>query len=388
MMKRLGYRPELAAAVEAVASTGGQIMPPIMGAGAFVMAELIQVPYLQVAAAAFLPALLYFLAVGLGIHFYAGKARYTGMDEKSLPGWGETARASSFFMIPFSVLGFWLLNQYTPQYAAFWALLSTLPLGLFDTHWRLEPKSLWRKYRQAILSGARQASVIASICTCAQIIIAVIALTGVGVKFTNSILSLTSDNLFLALLLTGLTSLLLGMEVPTTAAYIVAVVVGGPVLAELGVPPLAAHLFVFYLAILSAVTPPVCGAVYIAAGMADANWVNTAKLGLKLSFAAFLLPFCFALDPSLILIGSLWQTALSFIRGILAILLISAGFIGYFRTYLNLASRLALLAGGVFFLLPDWRFDLAGACLGVLVWLINREAGPQGRPAVKDKSQA
>ncbi len=369
MMKRLGYRPELAAAVEAVASTGGQIMPPIMGAGAFVMAELVQVPYLTVAASAFLPALLYFIAVGLGIHFYAGREGYRGMDPAGLPGWGETLKASTFFLIPFTVLGWWLIKRYTPQYAAFWALMATLLLGLVNTDWHLDLRSLWPRYRKAILSGARQASVIAAICACAQVIISVIAMTGVGVKFTNSILGVTGENLFLALVLTGATSILLGMEVPTTAAYIVAVVVGGPVLAQLGVPLLAAHLFIFYLAILSAITPPICGAIFIAAGMAEANWVTTARLGLKLAFAAFLLPFLFALEPSLVLIGDAGAIVWSFARGLLAITLLSAGFMGYLRCRLSWPARLAALAGGCCFLGPQWWLALAGAAISVWLWL-------------------
>jgi TRAP transporter 4TM/12TM fusion protein len=374
MMKRLGYRPELAASVEAVASTGGQVMPPIMGAGAFVMAELVQVPYLHVAGAAFLPALLYFVAVIMGIHFYSGKMGYTGMDKDKLPGWRETGQASTFFLIPFAMLGYWLIQRYTPQYAAFWAFLTTLPLGFFNTEWRLDLKQLWPKYKKAILSGARQASVIAAICACAQIIISVIAMTGVGVKFTTSILSVTGGNLIFALILTGLTSILLGMEVPTTAAYIVAVVVGGPVLAELGVPLLAAHLFVFYLAILSAITPPICGAIFIAAGMAEANWVTTAKLGLKLAFAAFLLPFLFALDPSLVLIGPSWMILVSGLKGLLALTLLSAGIMGYLRSVLSPWQRTALLAAGCCFLLPPWWINLIGA--GLAVW-IYRQSQPQ-----------
>jgi TRAP-type uncharacterized transport system fused permease subunit len=273
-------------------------------------------------------------------------------------------------------LAYWLLQKYTPQYSAFWAVMSTLLLAFVDTDWRLDLKSLWPKYKKAILSGARQAAVIASICACAQIIISVIALTGVGVKFTNSILAVTGENLLLALVLTGLTSILLGMEVPTTAAYIVAVVVGGPVLAELGVPLLAAHLFVFYLAILSAVTPPVCGAIFIAAGMADANWVKTANLGLKLSFAAFLLPFLFALDPSLVLIGSPWQTMLSTLLGIIAITMLSAGFMGFLRSDLSRLGRLALLTGGCLCLLQPWWLNLIGIGLGIWTWSANGKSSP------------
>jgi TRAP transporter 4TM/12TM fusion protein len=378
MMKRLGYNPALAGAVEAVASTGGQIMPPIMGAGAFVMAELVQTPYLEIAAAASLPAILYFAAVTLGIHFYAGKAGYRGMEKKSIPGWGETLKASTFFVIPFGMLAYWLLERYTPQYAAFWAVLTTFFLAFFDTDWRLDLPHIWEKYRQAILTGARQASVIAAICACAQIIVSVIAMTGVGVKFTTSILSVTGDSLFLALLLVGLTSIILGMEVPTTAAYIVAVVVGGPVLADLGVPMVAAHLFVFYLAILSAITPPICGAIFIAAGMADANWTETAKIGMKLAYAAFLLPFLFAYNPSLVLIGTPVEIFFSGIKSLLCLTLLSAGFMGYFRGELKILERILIITAGCLFIPAIWWANLLGLIIGGWLWLSTgkRESSP------------
>ncbi len=375
MMKRLGYSPALAGAVEAVASTGGQIMPPIMGAGAFIMSELIQTPYLKIAMSALIPGLLYFLTVGMGIHFYALREGYRGMSEDEIPEWGETVKASGFFFIPFIMLAFWLFRGYTPQYAAFWAVMSTAPLAFLDKNWRPDIRNTFGKFEQAVLTGARQAALIASICASAQVIIAIIAFTGLGVKVSSYILALSQNSLFLALVLTGLTSILLGMEVPTTAAYTVAVVVGGPVLADLGLPPLAAHLFVFYLAILSAVTPPVCGAIFIAAGMAEADWVETAKFGLKLSFAAFLLPFLFVYDPSLILIGTPISVIISVIRAALALLLISAGFMGYWQTACGIGSRLLLIAAGGLLCIPNMWTSFAGILVGLLVRHLNGRPG-------------
>ena len=372
MMKRLGYKPALAAAVEAVASTGGQIMPPIMGAGAFIMAELIQMPYLRIALSATLPAVLYFFAVGMGIHFYSRREGFRGMAAGEIPGWGETTRVSGFFLVPFSVLACWLFAGYTPQYAAFWAVLSTFPIAFLNENWRVDTRHALSKFRNAVQQGARQAALIASICAGAQVIIAVIGFTGLGVKVSSNILAFSQDSLFLALILTGVTSIILGMEVPTTAAYIVAVVVGGPVLIELGVPPLAAHLFVFYLAILSAVTPPVCGAIFIASGMAEADWVETAKLGLKLSFAAFLLPFLFAYDPSLVLIGSPLKVILSLARAALALVFLSAGLMGYLKSVLGIASRLALVAAGIMILAPDLWMDIGGILIGFSIWYLSR----------------
>jgi TRAP transporter 4TM/12TM fusion protein len=375
MMKRLGYKPALAAAVEAVASTGGQIMPPVMGAGAFIMAELIGTPYLKIALSAALPALLYFFAVGMGIHFYARREGYREMSGQEIPPWGETVRVSGFFLVPFFVLAYWLFSGFTPQYAAFWATLSTFPLAFLDENWRLDTRHVLAKVKRAVQQGARQAALIASICASAQVIIAIIAFTGLGVKVSSNILTFSGNNLLLALLLTGITSIILGMEVPTTAAYIVAVVVGGPVLIEIGVPPLAAHLFVFYLAILSAVTPPVCGAVFIAAGMAEADWMETAKFGLRLSFAAFLLPFLFAYNPSLVLIGSPFGVMLSLARAALALILLSAGVMGYLNSALGMVSRLALIAAGITILAPGLWTDISGILIGFSVWYLSRRKG-------------
>jgi TRAP transporter 4TM/12TM fusion protein len=368
MMKRLGYRPAFAGAVEAVASTGGQIMPPIMGAGAFIMAELTETPYLTIALSAALPALLYFFSIYIGIHFLAHKEHFGQMESGEIPSWRDTMGASAFFLIPFIVLGYWLIRGYTPQYAAFWSVISTLFLAFLNKNYQPDISNVLYKYRSAVQQGARQAAMIASICASAQVIIAVIAFTGLGVKVSSNILAFSQSSLFLALVLTGLTSMILGMEVPTTAAYIVAVVVSGPVLIEFGVPPVAAHLFVFYLAILSAVTPPVCGAIFIAAGMADANWLETAKFGLKLCFAAFLIPFLFVYDPSLVLIGPPLTILIGFGRALIAITLVSAGIMGYFRGLLNPIRRIAVISAGILLFWPQIWADAAGLIIGAIAW--------------------
>jgi TRAP transporter 4TM/12TM fusion protein len=368
MMKRLGYRPAFAGAVEAVASTGGQIMPPIMGAGAFIMAELTETPYLNVALSATLPALLYFFSIYIGIHFLSQKEQYGQMSSDEIPSWRDTMGASVFFFIPFATLFYWLIRGYTPQYAAFWSVISTMVLAFFDENYKLDFSNIFHKYQSAVQQGSRQAAMIASICASAQVIISVIAFTGLGVKISSNILALSQSSLFLALVLTGFTSLILGMEVPTTAAYIVAVVVSGPVLIEFGIPPIAAHLFVFYLAILSAITPPVCGAIFIAAGMADANWVETAKFGLKLCFAAFLIPFLFVYDPGLVLIGPPLYIALGFGRALIAITLVSGGLMGYFNGRLTQVWRFALVSAGVLLFVPQIWSNVGGILVGVITW--------------------
>jgi len=309
------------------------------------------------------------------------------MSAQEIPEWGETIRVSGFFLIPFLVLAYWLFSGFTPQYAAFWAILSTFPLAFLDDSWQLDTRHVLGRVKRAIQQGARQAALIASICASAQVIIAIIAFTGLGVKVSSHILTFSGNSVFLALLLTGMTSIILGMEVPTTAAYIVAVVVGGPVLIELGVPPLAAHLFVFYLAILSAVTPPVCGAVFIAAGMAEADWVETAKFGLRLSFAAFLLPFLFALEPSLVLIGSPPAVMMSLTRAALALVLLSAGFMGYLNSALGMARRLALIFAGVMILVPGFWTTIVGVMMGAFIWFSSRRTAREGGEISGDEVQ-
>ena len=369
MMKRLGFRPPFAAAVEAVASTGGQIMPPIMGAGAFIMAELTETPYLTIALSATLPAVLYFATCWIGIHLFAKRDGLYGLAPHELPSWPETAAASSFFIIPFAVLLFFLLNLYTPQYSAFWATVSTLPLAFFNAGWRFD-RSFATKIRGAVVEGASQIAMIASICACAQIIIAILSYTGLGVKVSTFIIDLSSGSLLLALVLTMATCIILGMEVPTTAAYIMAAVVAAPVLIKLGIHPLSAHLFIFYFAILSAITPPVCGAVYIASGMANADWIETTKYSLRLSYAAFLLPFVFVYDPSLLFIGGSWiDTFLSAFRTVMAMIFLSAGSIGQLRGGVKPFGRILFIAIGVLWIVPYWLFDLLALSGSVLVFL-------------------
>ncbi|RPI04088.1 MAG: TRAP transporter large permease subunit, partial [Zetaproteobacteria bacterium] len=322
--------------------------------------------------AAFLPAVLYYFTCWVGIHFFAVRDGLRGLDAGELPPWPDTLRASAFFAVPFGVLLTFLVLAYTPQYAAFWATLSTLPLALLTIEFRLDRTAL-RKVARAVREGGPQVAMIASICACAQIIIAVLSHTGLGVKISTFIIDMSGGALFPALVLTMITCIVLGMEVPTTAAYIMAVVVAAPALIQLGVHPLAAHLFVFYFAILSAVTPPVCGAVFIAAGMAGADWMETARYSLRLSYAAFLLPFIFVYDYAILLVieGGALAIAGAILRTVLAMVMLSAGFIGQFRGPLSRAGRLAFIAAGILWIVPHWAWDLLAA-IGSAFALLDR----------------
>lgn len=304
-MTRLGYPKRLAAAVEAVASSGGQIMPPLMGAGAFVMVELTGVPYTQIMAAALLPATLYFFAVWIGVDAYASRYDLKGIAAEDAPGWRIVAVTSAFFAVPFLVLlsGLFIIRV-TPQYAASLAILSAFVLLFFNARGIGTWRETAARIEEACLNAARQVSMIAAIIICASIIIGVLAITGLGVKITSLILSGAGGMLWPALLLTALACLVLGMEVPTTAAYVICVSVAGPALRELGLDTLLAHLFVFWFALLSTITPPVCGAVFIAAGMIGENWLKVAITAMSLGFGLYIIPLAMIANPALIALSS------------------------------------------------------------------------------------
>lgn len=352
-MKRLGYPPAFAGAVEAVASSGGQIMPPLMGAGAFVMVELIGVPYTTIMAAAILPAILFFFAVWIGVDSFARRYGLKPMttDEAHIPV-SRIVITGSFFAIPFFILLERLFNGgYSAQYAAATAIVAAALLLLFDA------KGLagWQKVKQratdVAMTSGRQIAMIASIILCASLIIGVLGQTGLGVKITSTILSWSSGQLWIALLLTAFACMILGMEVPTTAAYVICISVTGPALNALGVPLLHAHLFVFWYALLSTITPPVCGTVFIAAGMVDTGWVKVAGHAMALGLGLYLIPLILIYNPSLIQ----WSTqpimaATVFIKSAAALYLLSNAIISKTATW----KRLAFFTAAVGLLLvPD-----------------------------------
>ncbi|MCG8593280.1 MAG: TRAP transporter fused permease subunit, partial [Kiloniellales bacterium] len=300
-MKRLGYPPSFAAAVEAVASSGGQIMPPLMGAGAFIMVELLRRPYEDIMAAAFFPALLFFFAAWAGVDLFARRHGLRGLAREALPDNRTLLRTVPFFLLPFGLLlGVLFLTGYTPQFAAALATFTAAALLVADRSGKLSLAAWGRRLLAASIEASRQIATIASIILCAGIIIGVLNLTGLGIKVTSAIVGLSGGELWAALLLTALACLILGMEVPTTAAYVICVSVAGPALQELGLPALQAHLFVFWYALLSTITPPVCGTVFIAAGMAQTPWIPVAGQAMRLGLGLYLVPLAFVANPALI----------------------------------------------------------------------------------------
>ena len=302
-MMSLGYPKRIAAAVEAVASSGGQIMPPLMGAGAFVMVELTGIPYADIIVAAALPALLYFFAVWIGVDIYALRFGLRPLNNDARPAVRKVLITASFFLIPFSVLLIVMYIGFTPQYAAAVAILvATLLLFINGSMAFNLGSGITRICDAAVMAGG-QIAMIASIILCASILIGVLGITGLGIKVTSLILSFSGGIIWPALLLTALACLFLGMEVPTTAAYVICVSVAGPALIDLGMAPLTVHLFVFWYALLSTITPPVCGGVFIAAGMVGENWLRVALTSMSLGIGLYLIPLGMVVHPELLTIG-------------------------------------------------------------------------------------
>jgi TRAP transporter 4TM/12TM fusion protein len=300
-MIRLGYPRKFAAAVEAVASTGGQITPPIMGAGAFLMAEMLRVTYADIMAAAVLPAALFYVITWIGCHCFAYVYGLKGLPESELPSWAHVGRTAPFFLAPFAILVLMLvLTDYTPQYGCLIAIAATTLLLIIDHTGRIDWARWGRRLAQAAVDASEQIAMIAAVIVCAGIIVGVLQMTGLGVKVTSAILSVSGGELWLALILTAIACIILGMEVPTTAAYIICVSVAAPALAELGLDPLDTHFFIFWYALLSTITPPVCGTVYIAAGIAQTPWLPVAGTAMRLGLGLFLVPPAFIANPALL----------------------------------------------------------------------------------------
>ena len=302
-MVSLGYPKRIAAAVEAVASSGGQIMPPLMGAGAFVMVELTGIPYADIIVAAALPALLYFFAVWIGVDIYALRFGLRPLSNDARPAVRTVLITASFFLIPFSVLLIVIYIGFTPQYAAAVAILAATLLLFINGSMAINLGSGMTRICDAAIMAGGQIAMIASIILCASIIIGVLGITGLGIKVTSLILSFSGGMIWPALLLTALACLFLGMEVPTTAAYVICVSVAGPALIDLGMAPLTVHLFVFWYALLSTITPPVCGGVFIAAGMVGENWLRVALTSMSLGIGLYLIPLGMVVHPELLTIG-------------------------------------------------------------------------------------
>ena len=371
LMRRGGYRPAVAGAVEAVASTGGQLMPPIMGAAAFLMADIMEVPYLDITKAALLPALLFYIAVFASVHLEAVKTGLKPLESIDIPDVAQSLRNSGHVLLSIPVFIGTLISGYSVMYSSLAGIVCLLALSLLRYSSRLNPRQLIA----AAVSAAEAILPVALATATAGIIIGVVTLTGMGLKFSSFIVSISGNNLLVALVLTMASSLVLGMGLPTAAAYILVATLTAPALVSMGVDLMAAHMFVFYSAMLSSITPPVALAAFAAAAICREPPMRVAMISVKFGFVAFLLPYFFVLEPRLLGMGDIGETVGVFAMAVVGVLSLACVLQGYAFGKLTTLSRIFIGIAALAVLMPDLKFKLIGiaAILAVLAaWKIGQ----------------
>jgi len=379
-MRRAGYSGGYAAAVEAVASAGGQIMPPVMGAGAFIMAEILGVPYSDIVVAAIFPAFFFFMTVWLSVGFYARRRSIAPLTREELPAWSEIfdPYTSLPLYLPLAAMIFMLSVDYTPTFSGAVAvvllLVSQLVLRVIKVFAEGRPQdliptltTLLRQIIDGLYNGGRAVAMIAVLLACAAIVVKVLLTTGIGVKVAGIILAVSSGSLISVLILTAILAILLGMDVPTTASYILASAVAAPILIGLDIMPLNAHLFIFYFAIMSAITPPVCASVFAAASIANVNFWRVSGHAVVMAVGLYPIPFMFIFRPGVLMGGSTVDIVKDVIMTGLAITAITAASSGFLTSPLNLAMRMALYVGAALLFITTGWSDIAGFVIVVAV---------------------
>ncbi len=357
MMKKLGYHKNFAGAVEAAASTGGQLMPPVMGAAAFLMAEFVGVPYIEIVQAAIIPAFLYFMGVWLGVHFEAKRSNLKGIPRDQLPRLGTLLRERGHLALPLIVIVYLLVSGYTPMRAALVAIFLSILVSSLRKSTRMKPMEILL----GLETGARNVLGVLVACAAAGIVIGVVTKTGVGLKLASGLLEFSGGMLLPSMFFTMITAIVLGMGVPTTANYVITSTIAAPALIQLGIPVLAAHMFVFYFGIIADVTPPVALAAYAGAGISGGNALMTGVNASKLAIAAFIIPYMFVLSPELLMIdATVGGLALSVFTAVLGMVAISASLIGYLADHCLPAERFVLFIGGLLMIKPGITTDMVG----------------------------
>lgn len=366
LMKKVGYKPQTAASVEAAASTGGQILPPIMGAGAFIMAEITGIPYTEIVIAAIIPAILYFLSVYFMVDKEALKKGMKGLPREDLPEFRKLAR-QVFLFIPIIILIFALFAGYSVIRAG------TLAMGAAAVvSWLTPQKMLVREILYALEIAARMSLQLVAVCAAAGIIVGVIALTGIGTRFSSLLLSFADGSPLLAMVFAMLVAIILGMGMPTTAAYAVAAAVIAPGLIRMGIPPLTAHFFIFYYAVISAITPPVALAAYAGAAIAQSEPMRTSVESFKFGLAAFIVPFMFFYSSEMLMQGAWLDIIHVFVTALFGIYLMASAVQGWMFGPLNPVLRVLALAGALGMIAGGWTSDLIGLAVAGLVFAIQK----------------
>jgi TRAP transporter 4TM/12TM fusion protein len=364
LMIKTGFKPHFAAAVEATASTGGQIMPPVMGAGAFIMAEVLGLTYTNIIVAATIPAILYYFALYWMIDFEALRYNLKGIPRAELPKASAVLSRQGHLLLPIVVLLFSLIVLETsPIRAGLWSSLSIILVSFA----RRATHMGWRKISEALEGGAKGILEVAATCACAGIIIGVMALTGLGGRISAALIALSGNSLILALFLTMIVSFILGMGLPTTAAYVICASTISPALTQMGVPPLAAHMFIFYFACLSAITPPVALAAFAAAGIAQTGLWGVGLCAVKIAAAGYIIPYMFVYGPALLMIGSWVEIIYSLATACVGTVCLAGGLQGWFLKVIAWPQRILLIIAALGLIKPGWMTDLLGAIILAIV---------------------
>jgi TRAP transporter 4TM/12TM fusion protein len=371
LMIRAGYRPAFAAGVEATASMGGQLIPPVMGAAAFIMAETLGVPYGTVALAAAIPGVLYFVAVGVMVHFEAARQGLPVLSRADLPRLGAVLRRDAHLLVGPALLVWFLVEGRSPLFAGFWALVASL----VTSQVRRDTRIGWRQAFRVLVESAGSALPVALACATVGIVVGVVSSTGLGLKLAGGIVGLAQGNMLATLVLTMLAALVLGTGLPTSATYIITSIMAAPALVLLGVPKLVAHMFVFYFGILADLTPPTAISTYATSSIAGADVWKTQWTAMALALSGFIIPFSFAYDPALMMLGaSVPHVVLRTAAATLGIVMLGAGLIGYLRRPTRRWERALLLAGALLLIFPGALSDVLGVACFLIVYVSQRAA--------------
>ncbi|WP_428908050.1 TRAP transporter permease [Niallia sp. Krafla_26] len=368
MAKKTGYKPTFAAAVESVASTGGSILPPIMGSSAFLMAAVTGLSYGSIVIAALLPAVLYYVSLFFMVHFEAVRSNLPRIDKDQLPKVSKTLKNGWQYFIPLIVLVVFLLQGYSPSRTGFYGILAVIAVSWFKKDTRMGLKKIY----EAMVDGAKSSLAVSAACAAAGLVIAGIMSTGLGGKLTSIILGITEGMLFPTLLIVMLICIILGMGMPVAAAYILTAMLAAPALIAMGISPMAAHLFIVYFSIISAITPPVAVAAFAAAGIANANPNRVGFEAVRLGLAGFIIPFIFVLEPALLMEGSIIAIIYSTLTALVGLVSLSAGIIGWFINRTTFLERILLIGFGLGMIYPGVVSDIIGIGGTILIYLLQK----------------
>ncbi|CEP68403.1 TRAP C4-dicarboxylate transport system permease DctM subunit [Moorella glycerini] len=378
LMKRTGYPPYVAGAIEAVASTGGQFVPPVMGAAAFMIAEIVGVPYGKVALAAIIPSLLYYVYLYQCVHLEAKKAGLSGLSKDQIPSIKEAILEGGHLAIPLAVLIVLIIKGYSPGKVVFWSIVLLVVVSMLRKSTRMNVKDMLN----AMENGIQNAIPVASACAAAGIITGIISLTGVGLRFSSILISLSGNSVFLMLVLTMVASIILGMGLPTSAAYVILAVLTAPALIKLGVDPLAAHFFIFFFGCISTITPPVALSAYAGAGIAGADPMKTGFTAFRLGLVGYLVPFIGVFHPAILMKGEPWQVLLFTLQGLVAIISLTYGIEGFINRRLNSVERLLFVVAAALILVRIDLVLLNSVGIAIFIILLYRNRAVQNLSAL------